>query len=177
MNTSARLQVAVEPPSALLKISGRANHASSVDFKTVMYELRARGYRDFTLDLTDCQLMDSTFIGILAGFCLKIQHAAAPPHQPVLRLLNPSERICDLLENLGIAYLFEIHHTPAPHLTLVNVSPVQADKRRIAQTSLEAHLTLMALNHHNEAKFKDVARFLAEDLEKLEHYTDGDGNR
>ena len=62
------LQVAVTEQVALVKVSGRASFNCSVEFKTLVYELRARGYRKFVLDLTDCLIMDSTFLGVLAGF-------------------------------------------------------------------------------------------------------------
>ena len=48
---SSTLQVAVTDQIALVKISGRASFNCSVDFKTLVYELRDRGYRNFVLDL------------------------------------------------------------------------------------------------------------------------------
>ena len=49
--SSSTLQVAVTDQVALVKVSGRASFNCSVEFKTLVYELRARGYRKFILDL------------------------------------------------------------------------------------------------------------------------------
>src|SRR5205807_7066393 len=93
---SSTLQVAVTDQIALVKISGRASFNCSVDFKTLVYELRDRGYRNFVLDLTECQIIDSTFLGVLAGFGLKL--AEAMKGKTTISLLNPNQRILDLLE-------------------------------------------------------------------------------
>jgi len=63
----AKLYVADLGKRAVVRISGRANCLSSVPFKRVINGLVERGRRAFTLDLSDCQLMDSTFLGVLVG--------------------------------------------------------------------------------------------------------------
>src|SRR5689334_23814595 len=98
------LQVAVTHEVALVKISGRASFNCSVDFKTLVYELHNRGYGTFVLDLTECLILDSTFLGVLAGFGLKL--ADATTKKTTITLLNPNQRILDLLDNLGVAHLF-----------------------------------------------------------------------
>ena len=55
--------MAVTDAVALVRVSGRASFNCSVDFKTLVYELRDRGYRKFVLDLTECPIIDSTFLG------------------------------------------------------------------------------------------------------------------
>ena len=42
------------------------------------------------------------------------------------------------------------------------------DREEVQRTCLEAHETLMEINPNNVPRFKDVARFLAEDLKKME---------
>src|ERR1044072_2605892 len=102
--SSPTLQVAVTDEVALVKISGRASFNCSVDFKTLVYELRDRGYRKFVLDLSECLILDSTFLGVLAGFGLKLSETTA--EKSTVTLLNPNHRILDLLDNLGVAHLF-----------------------------------------------------------------------
>ena len=69
---SANLSVLVGKNFACVKVAGRANFASSPDFKTLLNELAQKGYRHFIIDLSECVLMDSTFLGVLAGFGLKL---------------------------------------------------------------------------------------------------------
>ena len=165
---SPTLQVAVTDQVALVKISGRASFNCSVDFKTLVYELRERGYRKFVLDLTECLIMDSTFLGVLAGFGLKLAEASG--EKATVTLLNPNQRILDLLDNLGVAHLFcAIQGTNPLSDRCKAVQPADADPNKVAttRTCLEAHETLMAINPANVPRFKDVARFLAEDLKRL----------
>ena len=151
---------------ACIKISGRANFSSSIDFKTVVQELRQKGCTYFVLDLSECTLMDSTFLGVLAGFGLQSKAAQTAP---VLELLNANERVTELLESLGVLHLFKLTQGPlqvpgpAQEQALSPACPTREDVRRAC---LEAHQTLMQINPDNAAKFKEVAAFLAEDLKK-----------
>lgn len=155
---------------ACVKITGRANFASSPDFKTLLTELKQKGYRRFVIELSECILMDSTFLGVLAGFCLALNSNGAPDRGEI-ELLNASARVRELLDNLGVLPLFKTA-TAAPELpsdTKVSapesMNPSQED---VTRTCLEAHRTLMAINPENAARFKDVTQFLAEDLKNLQ---------
>src|SRR5690348_6105397 len=102
MNThTAKMSVLVGEKFSCIKIAGRANFNSSVDFKTLINELRKKSIHYFILELSECTLMDSTFLGVLTGFGLKMN-----PSDPRTRdgagieLLNANSRITELLENL-----------------------------------------------------------------------------
>ena len=170
---SAKLLVSVEEKErcAFVKITGRANFASSVDFKKLVAELLAKGYGRFVIDLTDCVLMDSTFLGVLAGSGLKVNAPQANGSQRFIELFNPNARVKDLLENLGVLDLFRVAQgdTATPDgAQSREMSPSDASRAEITRTCLEAHQLLMNINPANVARFKDVAQFLAEDLKKLE---------
>jgi anti-anti-sigma regulatory factor len=164
------MSVLVGEHFACVKIVGRANFTSSIDFKTLLNELRQKGCEHFVLDLSQCRLMDSTFLGVLAGFGLKLCAAQKEPRCPALELLNPNARITELLETLGVLPLVRIRNgpplAPAGAETAV-LAPADASRQEITRACLEAHQTLMALNPGNISRFKDVAQFLAEDLKKL----------
>jgi anti-anti-sigma factor len=168
--SSAKISVLVGKQFACVRITGRANFASSLDFKTLLDELRQRGFENFVLDLSQCMLMDSTFLGVLAGFGLKLCAAHKEPRGPGIELSNPNPRITELLENLGVLHLFSIRDgplfTPADTQTAA-LAPADASPEEIARACLEAHETLMKINPDNISRFKDVAQFLAEDLKKL----------
>src|SRR3954464_15594496 len=106
---SAKLLVFVSGQLACVKIVGRANFTSSIDFKTLLNELLGKGYSCFLLDLAECVLMDSTFLGVLAGFGLRLSIARnGEPAGRAIELLNPNPRISELLENLGVLHLFKV---------------------------------------------------------------------
>ena len=79
----AQLFVADLGSSAVVRITGCANFASSVPFKKLVNGLIERGCAKFTLDLTDCKLMDSTFLGVLVGVAPRPSAPRDPPAQRV----------------------------------------------------------------------------------------------
>jgi anti-sigma B factor antagonist len=168
--SSAKLSVLVGKDFACLKIAGRANFSFSPDFKTLLTELNQKGYHRFVIDLSECVLMDSTFLGVLAGFGIKLNQAGAPG-EPGIELLNANARVTELLENLGALHLFKTTSGVLPLPDGIQASTpksINPSHEEITRTSLEAHQTLMSVNPENVDRFKDVTKFLAEDLKTLE---------
>jgi anti-sigma B factor antagonist len=164
---SAKLLVWAGEHSACVRIIGRANFTSSVDFKALVHELQQRGCHCFVLDLSECVLMDSTFLGVLAGFGLKLRAGNGNQGRPGIQLLNPSPRITELLDTLGVLHLFQLtqgavtlpeQSEPRAH------TPSSPTKGEVSRTCLEAHQTLSDISPANAAKFKEVTRFLADGL-------------
>jgi len=175
MNASpANLTVHVDDEVVWVKITGRAGCTCSVDFRKLIYGLREKGWRRFVLDLTECQLMDSTFLGVLAGIGLRFseEQAAANGNAATIELVNPSDRVSGLLENLGVAQLFTVSHRAAPAVdddkAVDVVEAGETNRTEMQRTSLEAHRLLIQLDPRNGSKFKDVCSFLEEDLRKME---------
>ena len=168
--SSAKLMVLVGEKFSCIKIIGRANFTSSIDFKTLVSELLQKGYRYFVLELSECVLMDSTFLGVLAGFGLKMNPANAEQRDGTIELLNPSPRITELLENLGVLHLFKLNEgamaTPQGAETRTHTCGTPG-KEEVTRACLEAHRTLMEINPDNVRRFKEVTQFLSEDLKKL----------
>lgn len=167
---SGKILVLADDTSASVKIIGRVNFTCGPDLKALLAGLAQKGCKRFVIDLSECTLMDSTLLGILAGFGLKMSHGAA--NQSSVELLNPNSRITDLLENLGALNLFKLTNGDTPVSDQV---PAQAatstnpTREQITRTCLEAHESLMSVNPNNAARFKDVTRFLAEDLKNREN--------
>jgi anti-sigma B factor antagonist len=162
--------VSIGEKSAMIQIAGRANFTSSVDFKTLLDQLLQRGYTCFILDLTECVLMDSTFLGVLAGFGLKLNSPQSDHISRTIQLFNPNGRISELLENLGVLHLFKVTEGPVKcpdGATPKDVQSQNASREEVTRTCLEAHRTLMDINPDNIVRFKDVAAFLADDLKKM----------
>ena len=167
---SAKLSVLVGKKFACVTISGRANFTSAPDFKALLDGLSQKQFRHFIIDLTECVLMDSTFLGVLAGFGLKLNPQGATALGG-MELNNASERVADLLENLGAVHLFRLTqgNLQLPDdVKICTPETISPSHEQITRTSLEAHETLMAINPENVARFKDVAQFLAEDLRNVE---------
>ena len=103
MNSSpTSLMVLVGKQFACIKVTGRATFNASINFKTLLTELRQKGFSCFVIELSECLLMDSTFLGVLAGFGLKMSQPSGSLPPSLVELRNPNARITELLENLGV---------------------------------------------------------------------------
>jgi len=163
----AKILVQVCGPEVRARICGRANFAASPDFKSLIEAMETRGFRQFALDLKDCQIMDSTFVGVLASLGGRIKDAGG---EAFVELANPNERVAELLDDLGIADLFRISGRDFSGLAAeqqVDCSSEGHSKAEMSRTSLDAHEKLMAMNPDNVVKFKEVTEFLAEDLRRM----------
>ena len=167
-SAAAELTVFRAPRFACIRIVGRANFAASPGFKQAVNELIAERPQRFIMDLDQCQLMDSTFLGVLSGGAERFHEEV--PGEHCMELSNANARVTGLIDSLGVGKLFQ-HVTGtldlptdvhAKRLSLSNTTKVQ-----LKETSLEAHERLGTLNNLNRVKFAEITRTLKEDLDKL----------
>ena len=146
-----------------VRVEGKGSFLNSTGLKEFAKEMINRGFREFAVDLKTCPVMDSTFMGTLAGIALRLRELG----QGHLRVTNLNDRNGDLLSNLGLDQLFIIEPRgeklpqPAAQVPLATAAP---DKVTQAQTMLEAHEACVEANEANAAKFKDVLEYLKQDL-------------
>ena len=171
MNTPAtNITVLAGVRFACVKIQGRANFTASLDFNSLVTQLRERGVSYFIIELSECALMDSTFLGVLAGLGLKMNPDNTELESRHVELLNANPRIAELLENVGVLHLFKSTAGPlaSPEkLEACALEHCQSSRAELTRTCLKAHETLMAVNPENVSRFKDVTKFLAEDLARM----------
>ena len=134
---------------ACLKVAGRANFATSVDFKIVLAGLELKGYPYIIIELSDCSLMDSTFLGVLAAFGVRLNPAGANCVNQVIELRNANERLLELLESLGVLHLFKTCQGELPECEEITSAPCNPSREALTRASLEAHQTLMEINPAN----------------------------
>ena len=147
-----------------VRVEGKGSFLNSTGLKDFAREMVNRGFREFIMDLKNCPVMDSTFMGTLAFIALRLRELG----QGQLRVININDRCRDLLANLGLDQLFTIDQkAPTPLASQAAQQPLEAgatDKTAQAQTMLEAHEACVEANPENAAKFKDVLEYLKQDL-------------
>ena len=164
MTAHSSILVGVANRIVWVRVEGKGTFLNSTGLKEFSKEMINRGHREFVVDLRNCPLMDSTFMGTLASIGLALRGLG----QGELRAVNLNERNRDLLTNLGLDQLFtlggeeEIATAPVPPATPLTNAP--ADKLTQKQTMLEAHEACVTADAANAAKFKDVIDFLKQDL-------------
>lgn len=149
---------------ACIRIEGQAKMQTGVDLKKSVELLVRLGKTHLVLDLEACVQMDSTFLGTLADFVIH-----APPGQstPTIELLNPSERVLQVIDNLNVLNYFKVIRGPCALTQQAEPEAVAAgpaDRKTFVETSRAAHLALMKADPRNRAKFTDVATFLEQEL-------------
>lgn len=164
---NAKLMVLVGERFACVKVAGRANFASAVDFKTLLGGLEQKGYPYIVVELSECPLMDSTFLGVLAASGLRRLPAQGECETKAIEIRNANERLLELLENLGVLHLFKTCNGELPECQQIDSACDQASREALTKASLEAHQTLMKIDPKNVDRFKDVTKFLTEDLARL----------
>lgn len=149
------MQVGVLGPAVWVRVQGRGSFRNSAGLKEFAAEMTGRGHREFVVDLKDCELMDSTFLGTLAGIALKLRPAGH------LRVVRANERCRALMRNLGLDRVFTVDG-PAPEAPPATALE-DADRTPHAtgrETIIEAHENLVQADPGNAVRFKDVLDFL-----------------
>lgn len=146
-----------------IRVEGKGSFLNSTGLKDFAKEMTNRGFREFVIDLKSCPVMDSTFMGTLAGIALRLREIG----QGRLRVINLNERNGDLLANLGLDQLFTIgggDESAAGEAAREPLSGGPEDKIARATTMLAAHEACVQAHPGNAAKFKDVLEYLRQDL-------------
>ena len=160
MTANPSILVGTANRTVWVRVEGKGTFLNSTGLKEFSKEMINRGHREFVIDLRNCPLMDSTFMGTLAAIGLALRGLG----QGELRAINLNERNRDLLTNLGLDQLFTLGGKEEAAVRTKPLEEEPADKLAQTQTMLEAHEACVAADGANAAKFKDVIDYLKQDL-------------
>lgn len=149
-----------------IRIEGRGNFQSSGSIRKFVQAMIQRGRRHFVIDLAACEHMDSTFMGTLTGISQNLRAIG----EGSLRVTNVIPRNFELMENLGLNFIFSIEPAACsvqePAAEGIKLMPLPIDTNMDKDVILSAHEALIAANPANAERFKDV-------LDYLKHGTPG----
>jgi len=160
------IQVGVRGATVWVRVEGKGSFLNSGNLKEFAHEMLDRGYREFVVDLADCVMMDSTFMGTMASVALRLKEIG----QGHLHIVHCKNRSQELLSGLGLDQIFDIHDNGAraPEYEALEQVPggrsPEAQKKEQAETMLDAHEALCEAAPENLFRFKDVLDFLRQDL-------------
>jgi anti-sigma B factor antagonist len=159
--------VGVNGPAVWVKVEGKGSFLNSGSLKEFAREMVDRGYREFIVDLGKCAMMDSTFMGTMAGVALRLKELG----RGHVHIVHCGGRSRDLLSGLGLDQIFSIRNNGsiAPECESLPSGKTMQDlllekKKAQAETMLEAHEALCAAVPENLLRFKDVLEYLKQDL-------------
>src|SRR5271166_4818227 len=87
-----------------VRVEGNGSSTNSKALKDFAKEMIHRGAREFIVDLCNCPMMDSTFMGTLAGISLWLGELG----EGCLSVVNLNERNAESLRSLGLDQLFSV---------------------------------------------------------------------
>ncbi|MDI9401123.1 MAG: STAS domain-containing protein [Limisphaerales bacterium] len=167
----ASFSVARTDSCVVIKISGRANSNSSQNFKRLLTDEWEKGMRHFILDLSECIIMDSTFLGILVHFVEPL-HSDSNVEGITAALYEPIPCILDLIEDLGASELFTVLDGQYDSDLKFSDLPKEplADKRTLLENSILAHKTLLKLITDPEKKgsIEGLLELMESELKELD---------
>lgn len=152
-----------------LCLYGRGSFRISPSLKTfIMKKIENSDLTHIYLNMNNCEGMDSTFMGVLAGLACLIK---TRPHLS-FQLTHLSKKNEALLITLGVNRVLDYRldtdtenpdEHPQPQLEL----SIETDTKVTAETSLEAHQKLVDIDAKNHLEFKSVIELLQADLDQL----------
>lgn len=155
MSAVSSVQVGVAGPTAWVRVDGRGSFQNSSGLKDFAAEMKQRGIRQFVVDLKSCELMDSTFLGTLAGLALGLGPGGK------LTVIRANARNREVMQNLGLDRIFAVEDAaPAPAPGALHSAEPDPPRPARRETIVEAHENLIAANPENAIRFKDVLEFL-----------------
>ncbi len=160
-----------------IRVHGKGSFQNSAGVKQFALAMIQRGHREFVVDLAECPVMDSTFMGTLTGVALKLRGLGSGH----LHVIHPNERNSGLLRGLGLDQILDLADDESDAardgyddaLAGSDVQPVPAaatdadgedQRRQTAETMLAAHQALIDADPENLSRFKDVLDYLKQDL-------------
>jgi anti-sigma B factor antagonist len=177
MNNTSGIYVASSHAGTFVRVIGKGSYQNSPPFRRFMQQLLDQSSADLYIDLAACHAMDSTFLGVLAGFGLGLRRARQSSR--TLCLFNVNDTQSESLQALGLERLAAIAAGPPPlgvevvppdaqyqvlPGTQLDARGKPANKLETTECMLEAHENLCAADGGNEAKFGDVTRFLRQEM-------------
>ena len=166
VTVDSSIQVGVKGPTVWVKVEGKGSFLNSGNLKEFSREMLDRGYREFVVDLADCAMMDSTFMGTMASVALRLKEIG----HGHLHIVHCGNRSQQLLSGLGLDQIFDIHSdgTGTPECEALEQASrsqtLDSRKKEQTETMLEAHEALCEAAPENIFRFKDVLDFLRQDL-------------
>lgn len=150
----SQLLLAQGDQTTWLQYIGKGSFLQSSSLKSNLLEA-AKVSKQIYLDLSLCEGMDSTFMGILVSISKQLDESIT------LELIYVNSSLEELMQGLGLQYFLTIKNDAGNAIDLESqlkpaLQPV-VDNVSIDQDNIyTAHQTLSDLNPENAEKFKDV---------------------
>jgi anti-anti-sigma factor len=159
------IRVVLHDGHALVCIEGRGTYKVSSSLKRFAATTIDQGITEFVVDMHDCDYMDSTFMGVLAGVALRLRRVG----KGNVRMINLLPSAQEALQTVGIDDLLVPCEATQIGSELFatcrgghgeQLEEATARDGGTLETMLQAHEDLVAASPDTAAQFTDVITFL-----------------
>jgi len=155
------IEVAEYEHTAYIRVRGRATFMLASDFKqyvSLQVETRQRGV---LIDLSECETIDSTFIGTITSLSLKYRKT----HPGCVKLFNISTHVREILNTLGLIHILDVvSGNENESVSFSEMTPGDHSRVDVARLMLDAHQTLSGVSKENTLEFKNVVEYLQKQI-------------
>jgi len=176
--TAKSISVSCANGVVYVRVAGPGTFQNGPPLRRFALEMINCGQQQFIIDLAQCQGMDSTFLGVLAGIGLRLHH---DDRDGKVRVIEVNARNMESLQTLGLDRLFDViavgiyrpdRSPPAdtefrglPDADIAKLC-TRLNKNDAADLMLEAHGNLIQTDQRNAEKFVELTRCLRDRVEK-----------
>ena len=156
---------------AWVRVAGKGNLHNSPRLLSFAKLMIAKGEKKLVVDLEDCPVMDSTFMGTLTGISRRLREIEGGE----LEVINANERNRELIESLGLDFILTLDTDGTSwqaerlaisrqfHDAAIELEPEPLTKEEKTEFILEAHENLTEANPENIPRFEDVINYLRQE--------------
>ncbi|MFQ5654375.1 MAG: STAS domain-containing protein [Planctomycetota bacterium] len=143
------------------RVVGIGNMNNCAPFQSFSERMQAQGYREYVLDFSHCEGLDSTFLGILLGMALNDDEERS--HVVVV---NATDGVSRVLAEVGIDRLVEVlpEAMTLPDVPMRRLEGVEAHGVDPMGMILKAHENLCRVGPSNQERFGGFLRLLRKEL-------------
>jgi len=156
------LSCATTDEGCIVRVIGKGTLTDSPAFRAFVHRyLSGDGSRTVTVDLSDCDYLDSTFLGCLIGL-----HKLGGEVESRLRFFDADNR-CQRLFSTSMLhrYLNIVSSCPEPTDDFQKIPDCELDAREFGQHVMQCHKRLAAVGGEDSRVYQSIAEHLAKELD------------
>ena len=143
-NARGQIHAGFTDKTCVVQLSGLMTWQMAPALREMVRQAKERSNPPFHIDLTKCEGMDSTMLGLLL-----LQAGEVILHAP-------GKRLTSQLQDMGVLHLFTIKTDPGPHPQVSVAITSGESQQACTDLILSAHEALMEASVNNRQKFTEV---------------------
>ena len=155
---AAETRALVRRGTVWLRVDGHGTFQNGATLRAHTEQMFDAGHRSFAFDLQGCEMMDSTFLGILTGLALRLRE----DQRGRIGFTRVNAKVESLFSRYGLdrVLVFQGFEAAPPARDEMETLDLASSKEYKRGTIVGAHEALVASSPENEERFREALDFL-----------------